>query len=86
MNALRWAGASLLTLLVVLFTPRLSLTCAAQTAPKNGARQSARWAIAIHGGAGESEWEHMDAATAAAYHASLEKALEAGAAVLKRHG
>jgi hypothetical protein len=24
------------------------------------------WAIALHGGAGEGEWEHMDAATAAA--------------------
>jgi len=45
-----------------------------------------RWAIAIHGGAGESEWEHMDAATAAAYHDSLGKALAAGSAVLKRGG
>lgn len=44
------------------------------------------WAIAIHGGAGEAEWEHMDAATAAAYHASLAKALHAGADVLARHG
>jgi beta-aspartyl-peptidase (threonine type) len=44
------------------------------------------WAIAIHGGAGEAEWEHMDAATASAYHASLERALAAGSAVLARHG
>ncbi len=44
------------------------------------------WAIAIHGGAGEAEWEHMDAATAAAYHASLARALAAGSAVLARHG
>jgi beta-aspartyl-peptidase (threonine type) len=44
------------------------------------------WAIAIHGGAGESEWEHMDAATATAYHESLGKALAAGSAVLKRGG
>ena len=44
------------------------------------------WAIAIHGGAGESEWEHMDPATAAAYNASLAKALAAGAAVLQSHG
>ncbi len=42
--------------------------------------------MAIHGGAGESEWEHMDAATAAAYHESLAKALAAGSAVLKGHG
>ena len=47
---------------------------------------AAPWAIAIHGGAGESEWEHMDAATAAAYHASLAEALAAGTAVLARHG
>ena len=47
---------------------------------------SAKWAMAVHGGAGESEWEHMDAATAAAYHASLAKALEAGTAVLRKGG
>ncbi|RRA47990.1 isoaspartyl peptidase/L-asparaginase family protein [Acidipila sp. EB88] len=45
-----------------------------------------QWAIAIHGGAGEAEWEHMDAATASAYHASLARALAAGSAVLARHG
>jgi beta-aspartyl-peptidase (threonine type) len=44
------------------------------------------WAIAIHGGAGEAEWEHMDTATAVAYHASLATALAAGSAVLARHG
>ena len=44
------------------------------------------WAIAVHGGAGEAEWEHMDAATARAYHASLARALAAGEAVLARHG
>jgi beta-aspartyl-peptidase (threonine type) len=44
------------------------------------------WAIAIHGGAGEAEWLHMDEPTAAAYHASLVRALEAGAAVLQAHG
>ena len=46
----------------------------------------APWAIAIHGGAGEEEWLHMDAATAAAYHASLARALAAGTAVLEKHG
>ncbi len=44
------------------------------------------WAIAVHGGAGEAEWEHMDEATAAAYKASLSRALAAGTAVLARHG
>jgi len=52
----------------------------AKPAPAHG------WAIAIHGGAGESEWEHMDAATETAYHESLAKALAAGSAVLKQHG
>jgi len=68
---------------VTLFACLLFVTgqVAAQvTAPPPG------WAIAIHGGAGESEWEHMDAATAAAYHDSLGKALAAGSAVLKRGG
>ena len=50
------------------------------------ARAQTPWAIAIHGGAGESEWEHMDTKTAAAYHHSLEAALAAGTAVLKRNG
>jgi beta-aspartyl-peptidase (threonine type) len=50
------------------------------------ASPSQGWAIAIHGGAGEDEWEHMDAATAAAYHDSLARALAAGSAVLKRNG
>jgi len=53
--------------------------------PEN-AGSGQHWAIAIHGGAGESEWEHMDAATAAVYHDSLAKALAAGAAVLEKHG
>jgi len=47
---------------------------------------TAKWAIAVHGGAGESEWEHMDAATAATYHASLSRALNAGVEKLSRGG
>ena len=58
----------------------------AQTAAGGAASPANGWAIAIHGGAGESEWQHMDAATASAYRASLEKALAAGSAVLKRNG
>ena len=60
-----------------LFLPLLLVSFAAHAQP---------WAIAIHGGAGEAEWEHIDAATASAYHASLERALAAGSAVLARHG
>lgn len=59
---------------------------AASAATPQDTKPAHSWAIAIHGGAGESEWEHMDAATAAAYHESLAKALAAGSAVLKRHG
>jgi L-asparaginase / beta-aspartyl-peptidase len=51
-----------------------------------GAKSGSRWAIAIHGGAGEDEWEHINAATATAYYASLAKALAAGSDVLKHHG
>ncbi|MFC5864140.1 isoaspartyl peptidase/L-asparaginase family protein [Acidicapsa dinghuensis] len=66
-----------------------SFATVCQAAPvndKGSAKPDHHWAIAIHGGAGESEWEHMDPATAAAYHNSLAKALAAGAAVLKQHG
>jgi L-asparaginase / beta-aspartyl-peptidase len=79
-------------LLLALCTSLRSLCSAAQVevvqsgvaAP--GVQSDRHWAIAIHGGAGESEWEYMDAATAAAYHDSLAKALAAGSAVLKSHG
>lgn len=50
------------------------------------AKAAEPWAIAVHGGAGEAEWEHMDPATARAYHQSLARALAAGTAVLERHG
>ncbi len=45
-----------------------------------------KWAIAVHGGAGESEWQHMDQSTEAAYRASLSKALNVGAAILSHGG
>ncbi len=54
----------------------------AGSTPIAAAAPEHRWAIAVHGGAGESEWEQMDAATAAAYHHSLEQSLAAGTAVL----
>jgi beta-aspartyl-peptidase (threonine type) len=69
-------------LLAMLSLATCSTTAFAQTA----APHAAKWAIAIHGGGGEEEWLHMDAATADAYHASLARALDAGAAVLSRGG
>jgi L-asparaginase / beta-aspartyl-peptidase len=50
------------------------------------ASHTTKWAMAIHGGGGEEEWLHMDAATAAAYQASLARALDAGARVLSKGG
>jgi L-asparaginase / beta-aspartyl-peptidase len=78
-------------LLALLLSAALISTNSAVAAPPanahaKGAGESTGWAIYIHGGAGESEWEHMDAATATAYHESLAKALAAGSAVLKQHG
>jgi beta-aspartyl-peptidase (threonine type) len=70
-------------LLSSLQNPSTAAQSATQSAPGLPTHQ---WAIAIHGGAGESEWEHMDADTAAAYHDSLAKALAAGSAVLKNDG
>jgi L-asparaginase / beta-aspartyl-peptidase len=63
----------------------LSIVCLPALA-QPAAPHAAKWAIAIHGGAGEEEWQHMDAATAAAYHASLARALDAGSAVLGKGG
>ncbi len=73
-------------LLTVLCAFHAAVCGARPAAQKNSAKPAQHWAIAIHGGAGESEWEHMDSATAVAYHDSLAKALAAGSAVLKRHG
>jgi len=60
-----------------------STIAAAQAPSPTGPRP---WAIAIHGGAGEAEWLNMDKTTADAYHASLSRAIAAGAAVLARGG
>ena len=51
-----------------------------------GGGTKGKWAIAVHGGAGSGEWEHMPDAREAAYHAGLDRALKAGAAVLDRGG
>ncbi len=69
--------------------PALLLTIGLGLVPRGTLAQSphnAKWAMAVHGGAGEEEWQHMDAATAAAYHASLARALAAGTAVLRKGG
>lgn len=71
--------------LIILVAIVVSLSALQAQTPKP-APAHAPWAIAIHGGAGEEEWLHMDAATAAAYHASLARALAAGTAVLEQHG
>ncbi len=68
-----------LLLALLLTPPVVAHTALAQTPAQP-------WAIAVHGGAGEAEWEQMDPATAAAYHASLAKALAAGSAVLSLQG
>jgi beta-aspartyl-peptidase (threonine type) len=60
--------------------------CSAAEHAQPAAPRTTKWAIAIHGGGGEEEWQHMDAATAAAYHASLARALDAGTAVLSKGG
>jgi beta-aspartyl-peptidase (threonine type) len=78
MTRSRVAQASRVLLLAGLSALPVGLT--AQAGAEKG------WAIAIHGGAGEAEWEHMDAQTAATYRDGLTRALAAGTAVLKAHG
>ena len=82
-----WQRAALLAFLyTVLCCSAAGLCCVAFKAEAQTSKPAQGWAIAIHGGAGESEWEHMDSATANAYHASLATALSAGSSVLKHHG
>src|SRR5206468_2753021 len=50
------------------------------------AQQPVKWAVAIHGGAGSAEWEHMDAQSASEYRASLGRALAAAVASLQGKG
>lgn len=73
-----------MTFLKLAFVPlaacSLTFLCSAQQTT------SGEWAIAIHGGAGESEWLHMDAATASAYRNALGRALAAGVEKLSRGG
>jgi beta-aspartyl-peptidase (threonine type) len=76
----RWIPAVLLFALAALLQGTLLPGAQAEEAP------GAKWAMAVHGGAGEEEWLHMDGATAAAYHASLARALTAGTAVLSKGG
>ncbi len=78
--------SSFLSLALVISLLPVGSASRAFAAPEASERAAQGWAIEIHGGAGESEWEHMDAATATAYHDSLAKALAAGSAVLKQQG
>src|ERR1700733_14571589 len=75
-----------LSLLASFVVANIAVAARAAAPIEKDAAPAQGWAICIHGGAGESEWEHMDSATANAYHESLAKALSAGSAVLKRHG
>src|SRR5438309_10618297 len=50
------------------------------------AQQPVKWAVAVHGGAGSAEWEHMDAKSTAEYGAGLARALAAALAKLQVKG
>ncbi len=70
-----------------LLTGALMLLPAAPASFAQAAAQPGHhWAIILHGGAGVIERKSMDAKTEAAYRASLQTALDAGAAVLNRGG
>lgn len=64
----------------------LLAACSPAARAQPATQHATKWAIAIHGGGGEEEWQHMDTATATAYHASLSRALDAGAGVLSKGG
>jgi beta-aspartyl-peptidase (threonine type) len=50
------------------------------------AQEAPRWSLAIHGGAGVIERDSLSPEQDAAYRAALQKALDAGSAVLERGG
>ena len=53
---------------------------------QTGAQETPRWSLAIHGGAGVIERDSLTPEQDAAYRAALQKALDAGSAVLERGG
>lgn len=65
------------------YLPIWFLSC---TLVASGQSTRTNWAIAVHGGAGESEWQHMDRTSEAAYQASLSRALRVGATTLSHGG
>jgi L-asparaginase / beta-aspartyl-peptidase len=73
---------TVVAILAVLFFS-FAVSSGAQT-QQSGAQH--KWAIVLHGGAGVIERKSMDPKTEAAYRASLNAALQAGAAVLDKGG
>jgi len=65
---------------------RLTLAAALLLAAPAAARERPAWALAIHGGAGVIERQNLSPEQDAAYRASLQRALDAGAAVLEAGG
>ncbi|MCA0978390.1 isoaspartyl peptidase/L-asparaginase [Qipengyuania flava] len=66
--------------------PGLALAIAGFAAPSFAQDDAPRWSLAIHGGAGTIARENMTAEEDAAYRASLQAALDAGARVLAEGG
>ncbi len=50
------------------------------------AQNTAKWAVAVHGGAGSAEWQNMDKQAAEAYRVSLGHALAAATTKLRSGG
>ena len=68
------------------FAAGIALLLTGMTVPASAQEAGARWSIAIHGGAGTIARENMSAEEDAAYRASLQTALDAGAKVLADGG
>ena len=66
--------------------PGMALAIAGFAAPSFAQDDAPRWSLAIHGGAGTIARENMTAEEDAAYRASLQAALDAGARVLAEGG
>ncbi|MBX7536048.1 isoaspartyl peptidase/L-asparaginase [Qipengyuania sp. GH1] len=66
--------------------PGMALAITGFAAPSFAQDEAPRWSLAIHGGAGTIARENMTAEEDAAYRASLQAALDAGARVLAEGG
>lgn len=79
-------GLSRIAAALAAFLATLAVPAAAQNGGQDGRQEDGRWSFAIHGGAGTMSRADMTPERRAAYEAALQRALDAGSAVLRDGG